>query len=300
MARQYANLWFSTLDGGIDGSVTSLDVVDETGAPAVPFDARIIAEGANTDEIVSVTAKTGPTFTFVRASEAIGDGSQTASAHASGAIIEAVLTAGAVLEIARASTTSIAPSADTFLHQSNATTNYSTETSIGWRDKFPSSGSAIYTLMEFDISSLAGKNVLAADLVLITRLDGGWGSANAGNFTGRIQAARLLRAAVLSQATWNVYSTGNNWAGAGASDATDRSTSPAAVAFWTYGSNYVDDTIVQLDLAPLIRQLLLESVTTMQIVLSTDVVTGSGNVVAFHSLESATTAKRPVLNVVYA
>jgi hypothetical protein len=99
-ALNYANLWSSALTGAITNSALSCGVISTTGSPAVPFRARIRAEGANKDEIVTVTAKTG-TLTIVRAAEAIGDGTHVAQAHASGATIEAVLTAGLLDQLAR-------------------------------------------------------------------------------------------------------------------------------------------------------------------------------------------------------
>lgn len=101
MTRKFANLWTSTLNGAINDSVTSLTVTAEGGAPDVPFDARIVAEGANKDEIISVTVKAAAVFTIVRATEAIGDGTQVAQSHASGATIEAVLTAAGLRQVVR-------------------------------------------------------------------------------------------------------------------------------------------------------------------------------------------------------
>ena len=58
-ALNYANLWSSELTGAITNSALSCGVISTAGSPAVPFRARIRAEGANKDEIVTVTAKTG-------------------------------------------------------------------------------------------------------------------------------------------------------------------------------------------------------------------------------------------------
>jgi hypothetical protein len=98
MTLHYANLWSSTLTGAITSGATSATVVSTTGSPDVPFVARIKAEGANKDELVTVTAKSG-SLTITRATEAIGDGTQVAQAHASGATVEAVLTAALLDQI---------------------------------------------------------------------------------------------------------------------------------------------------------------------------------------------------------
>lgn len=98
----FSNAYSTTLNGAIDNSQTSLVVTSATGAPStVPFRLRIRAEGANTNEIVTVTAVSGTTFTVTRASESYS-GVQTASAHASGATVEHVLTAGGLLTLASA------------------------------------------------------------------------------------------------------------------------------------------------------------------------------------------------------
>src|SRR5574343_335187 len=93
-APNFANGWTTTLAGSLTNVATSVVVASASGIPARPFRALVRAEGANTDELVSVTGLSGSTITIARAAEAIADGTQTASAHASGATISAVLTAG--------------------------------------------------------------------------------------------------------------------------------------------------------------------------------------------------------------
>lgn len=92
MPEVYINAGQSTLNGSIDNSQTSLVVTSASTFPAAgTFRCLISAEGANTNEIVTVTAVSGTTFTIIRASEAYA-GSSSASAHASGATITQVLT----------------------------------------------------------------------------------------------------------------------------------------------------------------------------------------------------------------
>ena len=87
----YANGYQTTTTGSLTAGATSVAVASTTGIPAVPFTATIAAEGANTDEIVMVTANAAGTLTLVRAYENFaGVG---ASAHASGATIAATVTA---------------------------------------------------------------------------------------------------------------------------------------------------------------------------------------------------------------
>ncbi len=94
MAEQISNNATTTLNGSITNSQTTLVVTSATGFPTTgEFRILVKAEGANTDEIMTVTAVSGTTFTIVRASEVFA-GSQTASAHGSGAAVSHVLTAG--------------------------------------------------------------------------------------------------------------------------------------------------------------------------------------------------------------
>ena len=96
--RQYANAVSTTLNGSMTNVVTTMTVASATGFPAsYPFDAHIEAEGANTDEIVSVTSlSAGLTYNVTRASESYG-GSAAASAHATAANVRLVgPTAGAL------------------------------------------------------------------------------------------------------------------------------------------------------------------------------------------------------------
>lgn len=95
----FSNAYSTTLNGSITNVATSLVVTSATGAPStVPFRLRIKAEGGNTTEIVTVTAVAGTTYTITRASESYA-GVQTASAHASGATVEHILTAASLLTV---------------------------------------------------------------------------------------------------------------------------------------------------------------------------------------------------------
>ena len=86
------NGYQTTTTGSLTAGATSVTVASQTGIPAVPFVACIAAEGANTDEIVLVTANAAGTLTITRAFELMNG--LGASAHASGATIAQVVTAG--------------------------------------------------------------------------------------------------------------------------------------------------------------------------------------------------------------
>lgn len=92
----FSNAYKTVLDGAIDNSQTTLDVIDVTGKPpSTPFRMRIKADGTNPNEIITVTGVSTNTFTVIRASEPY-NGVQTPSAHVDGATIEHILTSGAL------------------------------------------------------------------------------------------------------------------------------------------------------------------------------------------------------------
>lgn len=104
MTDNWANSISTTLNGGINNAVTSITVTSSTGFPATPFNAKIVAEGANASEIINVTNVAGTTWTVTRASESYA-GSASASAHGTGAAVQHVLTAASVAAIQTAAGT---------------------------------------------------------------------------------------------------------------------------------------------------------------------------------------------------
>lgn len=71
-------------------------------------------------------------------------------------------------------------------------------------------------LLKFDISSIpAGAVITSATLSLW------YGTLFGSNATGTIEVYRVKRAWVENQATWNIWSTGNNWSTAGCDDTTN-------------------------------------------------------------------------------
>jgi hypothetical protein len=83
--ESYANNYSSALDGAIDNSQTTFDVLSATGAPAVNF--RIKVE----NEIMLVTGVSSLTFTVARGQE-----STSAASHADGTLVTHILTATAL------------------------------------------------------------------------------------------------------------------------------------------------------------------------------------------------------------
>lgn len=104
---------------------------------------------------------------------------------------------------------------DTSMISSAATTNYDSSNSV-YVGEDNGSASVRRGLLKFDVSALAniGAIVTDAKLLLTTSVDS---SSN----TRTLRAYQVRRAYVSSQATWNVYRTGNNWTTAGAGDTTN-------------------------------------------------------------------------------
>src|ERR1700754_745345 len=126
------------------------------------------------------------------------------------------------ITLSRRTGASFASGTDTYLTENAPTDNNDTITSFqvfSW-----ASGDRGHALLSFTgLSNIpGGSTITAASLVL---------AANS-IVTGHvIEMYECLRAAVESQATWNIYSTGNNWGTAGAlGSGTDRSASALASA----------------------------------------------------------------------
>jgi len=103
---------------------------------------------------------------------------------------------------------------DTEIRSDTATGNYGTA-NIVHIGEYNSGISVRRTLIKFDLSSLAA-NVLVTSATLKL-----YCLSDFANNASIVRAYRLLRAWVETQATWNIYSTGNNWATAGGFGAAD-------------------------------------------------------------------------------
>lgn len=119
---------------------------------------------------------------------------------------------------------------DTYIYSFSATTNFGTQTTIPVGN-MSGSVTRVRSLLAFDVSSVpAGATLTAATLSLFEQSVGTEIGANV--FTARIK--RLLRNWVEAEATWNIYSIGNNWSVAGGSSGSDYSATDSAT--WTYKS----------------------------------------------------------------
>jgi hypothetical protein len=103
---------------------------------------------------------------------------------------------------------------DTFFDKGNPTSNNGTAEDMEIGCVF-NSPNLYRSLVKFDISSIpAGSTINSATLTI-------WTAADFSDKTGTIEVYRIRRAWVDTQATWNVYTTGNNWTTAGCDDTTN-------------------------------------------------------------------------------
>lgn len=111
---------------------------------------------------------------------------------------------------------------------------------------FPGTPQTRRSLIKFtDFSAVPGGEVITAvDLVL--NVDDGTLSSN----SATIQAYRVLRAWVETEASWNEYSSGNNWGTAGCDNtSTDRDASPLGTQTVASGPSSGTDITIALDAA---------------------------------------------------
>lgn len=101
-----------------------------------------------------------------------------------------------------------AAGADTIVLSDQATTNFSTNASL-YVGELKSSTSIRRTLIKFDLSSIPDNaRIISATLSLFCNGD-------ESDTPRAFKVYRLKRNWVLSQVTWNIFSTGNNWQTAG-------------------------------------------------------------------------------------
>jgi hypothetical protein len=107
---------------------------------------------------------------------------------------------------------------DTYLNSAAPTTNFGNITNLFTAGTCSVQGTSLYnTLIKFDLSSIpTNANILSAYLYLYHYV---------GIPRGTVNIYRIKRNWVETEATWNVYSTGNSWGSSGGTAATDISSS---------------------------------------------------------------------------
>jgi cell division septation protein DedD len=110
---------------------------------------------------------------------------------------------------------------DTLMQSDNPTTNFGTNTilNIGEHNAATSTNRS---LLKFDLSSIPNNAIINSATLSL------WQSAEDSNNAETLRVYRSLRAWVESQATWNVFSTGNNWGSAGGYGGADSDTAQLA------------------------------------------------------------------------
>lgn len=133
---------------------------------------------------------------------------------------------------------------DTFISSANATTNYGTD--AGLKTGRESTTNTLRSLLRFDTSGVpAGATINSVTLTLRMTFQ----DANAYNAPHSVYLLRV--AFVQGQATWNIYSTGNNWATAGCGSTTDDYFPTAVGTFTTPGNADDIDLVAELDVTDL-------------------------------------------------
>ncbi len=161
-----------------------------------------------------------------------------------------------------------------------------------------SDGYAKAALLTFDSSSLAGQTIFQAILYLTVT---NWNNILDSNTSERLIVVESLRAYSASQATWSVYTTGNNWTTAGALGAgTDRS-SIFAPGFDLAQSDVTNTEHgqVPLDITNLVLASIAAARTTLRLIVGFNIVVTNENPITVAGASNATTAERPTLRVLY-
>jgi hypothetical protein len=173
---------------------------------------------------------------------------------------------------------------DTDISLSSPTTNYGSDTTF-YTGNYDSGTSTDRTLIQFAVSSIPGDPVL--DTVTFSI----YVTADYCGYARTVRVYRLKRDWVESQATWNIYSTGNSWQTAGAAGADDReSTDIGSRAFSeSESSGYKDFTLTPTSKSALDLG--------YGWIVKTD--TESLDMYEYASSDNATTSRRPKLVVVY-
>ena len=182
---------------------------------------------------------------------------------------------------------------DTFISNFAATTNYGTSAELQVGES--NADAAVQRgLLKFDLSSIpSGSTITSAILTLTLYHAGSFRASN--NRT--MYANRMKRAWVESEATWNIYSSGNNWATAGGG------TNASDVDFTAFGNvamttSDADESEKSITLsASLVQEWLDGTFTNNGLMLSMG--TESDDMYIFHSSDGATSSKRPKLVITY-
>lgn len=155
----------------------------------------------------------------------------------------------------------VTTSADTFLDEAVATTNQSSVDHLNFRGS-----QGMNPIWTFDVSSLVNK--MWDSVTLNLTFFGNLGTdPNAGGGVV-IYLAVVTPAVVITQTTWNVFSTGNNWPGSsGAESGTDNDHGTRVAVTTMPSSASTDDTFTSDDITDLITRALNVNAGTLQLIM---------------------------------
>ena len=176
---------------------------------------------------------------------------------------------------------------DTKLRENNAASNYGTDELF--QIVVGATPDRYNFLIRFDLSSITG-TVTVTSATLSFRLEDA-------STTDTIICKRLLRNWSETQATWNIYSTGNSWTAAGgAYNAADCNATTSASAVVDANNGFKDWTSAQL--AADVQDMINNPSTNYGWVFLGDG-TGANNVHTFRAREGTDASKHPILTFTY-
>ena len=191
-------------------------------------------------------------------------------------------------------TINIQMSADTYLRDDFATTNFSTavEISVGEYDGAVSISRA---WIKPDFTGIpAGQGFVSAVLNLTPITDVPSNSRT-------MSAHRCLRDVVANQATWTIWKTSNNWGTAGCSNSTTDYDGALALGTMTQPASPTLNTALQMTFTAAgvseLQKMYDGTYTNNGIILFVD--TQTNDQIQYASLDNATSAYRPFITIVY-
>lgn len=182
-------------------------------------------------------------------------------------------------------------SADNLMQSGFPTTNNDTGTNLGAGEN--NAGVDIWrSWVKPDFSSLPADAIFESAILKLTPINDLSGAA------ATMEAHRCLRAAVSNQMTWNIYSTGNNWGTAGASNSSTDYEGSVTMGSMTQPASPTLNVALEMTLSAAELQKLFDGTYTNNgIVLFTTVQSDNG--ILYASTNHGTAAYRPIITLTY-
>ena len=179
---------------------------------------------------------------------------------------------------------------DTFVITNDPTANRGTETTMGVGELNTITDATRRGLIKFDLSSIpANANITSATLSL-------WVALNRSSDASDYRIYRLLKDWVELEATWDIYSTGNNWATAGLGSGTDYAS--ASIATTNIGASVSPGSEIQWSLDPtVVKQMIDGTYSNYGWMIKADTELNDGY--NFYTSEHTTAGERPKLVIQY-